>query len=456
MTVARRTAVSGIFYPGEEVSLREKVQSLLKEAPIYPVRPTAIIVPHSTYGYSGSVAASAYASLKRFRKELNHIVILGAAHHNTVDGIAATDFAEFECPLGKVATNKEALTKLNKFDFVNVDNIAHSGEHSIEVQLPFLHEVLDDFTITPLIVGKSNENDIARIMEELSAPGTLFVVSATLSEYQTYSVATGIDRQTARSIELLDLSAIEAYNSLGSYAIKGLIQYAKNTDHSIKNIDYKNAGDTAGDKSRVIGYMASYCVRNDSRWAVATQEERDYLLAISYNTMAKRLGLPSKAVPAEPKFTSKDVDTFITLRLNGELRGCSGTLYNPTNLVDGVVANTVDAAFEDMRFTPLTAAELNEIDITVSILSPLEKVSVDSEEALLDKLRVGVDGVAITCGFKRGNFLPRVWEKYPEPQVFWQQLKSRLGLEKYDWSDDFVISRYRTCSFSLRSTTLEA
>lgn len=450
MSKARKTAVSGIFYPGNEEVVKEQVQTFLGEAPIYPVRPTAIIVPHSVFSYSGSVAASAYASLKRFKHELNHIVLLGSAHHNNVEGIAATAHTEFESAVGSVKTNTESFAKIEDISSVHINEMAHRDEHSIEVQLPFLQEVLEDFTITPLIVGKADAQDVAEVIERLSGDGTLVVVSTDLSQYQSYAVANAMDRETCLSIESLDVTEVDSYRACGHYAIKGLVEFSKKTNHVLKNIDYRNSGDTTGDKTRVIGYLSSYCVRRDSRWSVTSKEQREYLLVKAYNAIAKRLGAERKLLPAEPKFSSQVVDTFVTLRLNGELRGCAGTLDASTDVVSDIVSNSLAAAFHDARFTSLTAEEFKDVDITISVLSQLDDLEVKSEEELLNSSRVGVDGVTVTQGFKRGNFLPRVWEKYKDPQTFWNVLRSRIGLED-SWADDLTFKRYRTCSFSLKS-----
>ena len=260
MTTVRKSAVSGIFYPDQELDLQSKVQELLSEAPVYSLRPTAIVVPHSSLSYSGKIAASAYASLAQFQDEIKDVIVLGSSHHNAVKGVVVCTYQEFECSARTVKTNPQILNKIKGLDFVSVDDSVHDGEHSIEVQLPFLNEVLSDYSITPLAVGEVDPSDVARLMETVVSPQALFVISTDFSQYMPYEEAKEADKETLKSIELLDKSGIDSYKACNHIALKGLLEYAKLTKSSMKNLCYENSGDTGDNKDRVIGYISSYCL----------------------------------------------------------------------------------------------------------------------------------------------------------------------------------------------------
>jgi AmmeMemoRadiSam system protein A len=156
-----------------------------------------------------------------------------------------------------------------------------------------------------------------------------------------------------------------------------------------------------------------------------------------------RTGKPLAVDPEEfpPALRAKHA-SFVTLRRNGTLRGCIGTLEGNVPLVFGVAENAFKAAFRDPRFSPLAERDLSEIEIHISVLSPLERVEVSSESDLLAKLRPGVDGVVLRQGLQQGTFLPSVWEELPDAAQFVRQLKRKAGLPAEHWSDTLEVWRY--------------
>ncbi len=134
--------------------------------------------------------------------------------------------------------------------------------------------------------------------------------------------------------------------------------------------------------------------------------------------------------------------SFVTLRKQAALRGCIGSLESASPLVVSVWHNARQAAFHDPRFPPLQEEEINSIEIQVSILSPLERLDVTSEESLLGRLRPGVDGLLIADGSQRGTFLPAVWDSLPEPREFVRELKRKAGLAADHWSNSLEVWRY--------------
>lgn len=140
--------------------------------------------------------------------------------------------------------------------------------------------------------------------------------------------------------------------------------------------------------------------------------------------------------------------SFVTLRREGELRGCIGSLSPHRPLVADVADNAFAAAFKDTRFYPLQAHELPGLELHISVLSPAEPLHFSDEQSLLEQLRPGKDGLILEEGYFRGTFLPSVWEQLPSKVQFLQHLKLKAGLPADYWSDMLRVSRYTTQSFS--------
>jgi len=170
------------------------------------------------------------------------------------------------------------------------------------------------------------------------------------------------------------------------------------------------------------------------------------LLQLARAAIAQRLGLAAD-LPARAAWLEKTGACFVTLKAHGQLRGCIGSLEARQALYDDVVHNAVAAALRDPRFPPLSAAELNEVEIEVSLLSPATPIDCFDEADALAQLRPGVDGIILEYGAHRGTFLPQVWEDLPQPQLFLAHLKRKAGLPENFWSDDIRLSRYTVQKF---------
>ena len=256
--VIRPAAVAGMFYPGGPLDLADDVRRLLDRAtvPALPARPKALVVPHAGYRYSGSVAASAYASLAPWAGGIRRVVLLGPCHRVAVRGLAASGAAAFTTPLGLVPLDQAAIGTALKLPQVILHDAAHADEHSLEVQLPFLQAVLDDFTLVPFAVGYATPDEVAELLELLwDGSETLFVISSDLSHYHAYADAQRRDRRTADDILHLR-QLIDHDQACGATPINGLIELARRRNLEPHLIDLRNSGDTAGDKSRVVGYAS--------------------------------------------------------------------------------------------------------------------------------------------------------------------------------------------------------
>lgn len=250
-----------MFYPAAAKQLRHDVELLLAAAAAksHPgLAPKVLIAPHAGYIYSGPVAASAYILLKSLREQIQRVVLLGPAHRVAVRGVATSCADFFETPLGRIPIDQTAIAELLKQPFVQASDRAHAQEHGLEVHLPFLQTVLPNpFTLVPLIVGECSPEQVAQLLEILwGGPETLIIISSDLSHYESYDQAVRHDAQTCHAIEKLDFQTLHHDDACGYYPVRGLLTLAKARGMSVKTLDLRNSGDTAGSRDQVVGYGA--------------------------------------------------------------------------------------------------------------------------------------------------------------------------------------------------------
>ncbi|RDH82572.1 MAG: AmmeMemoRadiSam system protein B [endosymbiont of Galathealinum brachiosum] len=257
----RPAAVAGMFYAGDPQQLSSDIQQFLDQADNPTnIIPKAIIAPHAGYQYSGSVAASAYKLLTSISNKIKQVILLGPAHRVAFSGIATPDADYFETPLGLIKVNSTFCKKAEQLDFVQHNKLAHKEEHSLEVHLPFLQTVLNDFELTPLVVGDCNRNDVAKLLELFWGDNeTLFIISTDLSHFNAYDIAKEQDLLTSNNIEKLQAENIHYDDACGRNPLNGLLTLAKQHHLKVNCLDLRNSGDTSGNKDRVVGY-GSYVV----------------------------------------------------------------------------------------------------------------------------------------------------------------------------------------------------
>lgn len=253
----RKPAVAGVFYPDDPARLRAMIDGFLNQFPLEGPAPKAIIVPHAGYQFSGAVAARAYARLTPLHDRIHRVVLLGPSHRVALAGIAAPTSGFFETPLGIVQVEQSELARLQALPQVGYLDSAHQLEHSLEVHLPFLQSVFDQFTLVPLVVGECSPEAVAEVLEALwGGDETLIVISSDLSHYHSYPVARELDRDTTRNIENLDYCRIGYEDACGRNPVNGLLYLANKRGLKVTTLDLCNSGDTGGPKDRVVGYGA--------------------------------------------------------------------------------------------------------------------------------------------------------------------------------------------------------
>ena len=456
LTAVRPAAIAGMFYPAEPEALLQSVRSMLAAVDVGGLAdkrpPKAIIAPHAGYIYSGPIAASVYARLAPLRQDVARVVLLGPAHRVAFGGIAVSGAEAFETPLGRVPLDREAAARLlASVPGVVTSDEAHAQEHSLEVHLPFLQTVFDRFTLLPLVVGGAPPDLVARVLEAVwGGPETLVVISSDLSHYLDYGAAQAMDRETCAAIERLDGNALTHPQACGRVPVAGILDLARRRGMSIETLDLRNSGDTAGPRDRVVGYGA---------WALTEPAQPP---------AQTPPGFPSELYPALPQIARQAIQmvladptarptmnagapqpllqagaVFVTLKRQGQLRGCIGSPIAWRPLAEDLIDNAIKAATQDPRFPPVGRDEFGHLTLSVSLLTPPLPMTIRDEADLLVQLRPQIDGLIIEDGEKRALFLPSVWEQLPKARDFLDQLKRKAGMAPDHWSSGFKASRFQ-------------
>ncbi|MHB1144782.1 MAG: AmmeMemoRadiSam system protein B [Thiobacillus sp.] len=442
MPTIRSAAVAGMFYPDSPSALKRTVTELLANASVTgsACPPKALIVPHAGYIYSGAVAASAYARLGELRGRIRRVVLLGPTHRVYIRGLALPEAERFATPLGEVALDRAGMQLLAGLPQVTRSAAAHQMEHALEVQLPFLQQVLGDFQLLPLAVGEATAAEVAEVLETVwGGDETLIVISSDLSHFLPDALARKVDGGTVGDILALK-PHLNHEQACGATPVNGLLLAARKHGLHPVVLDVRNSGDTAGDPDRVVGY-AAFAFEAAADPDQPDVEKGETLLKLARAEIASKLG-HEVASPAQAGWLREPGASFVTLTRQGELRGCIGTLEAHRSLEIDVRENAAAAAFRDPRFMPLSRAEFDEIRVEVSLLSPTETLAVGDEASALAALRPNIDGVVFEYRHFRSTFLPQVWEQLPEPAEFLAHLKRKAGLPVNFWAEDVRLSRY--------------
>jgi hypothetical protein len=435
-TTDRQPFVAGKFYPADNETLAKDISQLLetckKSNDNWNVR--AIICPHAGYVYSGKIAAAAYSSIASGSIYKN-IFIIASSHVMSFDGASVYSTGDYVTLDGKMKVNREIANRLISENRVfNFPVKSHIQEHSIEVQLPFIQKIFSNKPyIVPIIIGTDNENTIKKIAESLRpwfTTDNLFIISSDFSHYPSYNDALETDRSTFESISSLNPEIfLNTINRNSEKQIPGLatsmcgwtsgltlIYLAQgNRNLEIKHIDYCNSGDSPyGNKNEVVGYQAIALIENKGNSKPDPGQEPEF----SFNKEEKKqiFRIARKSIEAtlvgNKRFTS-DVNTlpvklkqqsgaFVTLKINGALRGCIGRFISSDPLYEVIQASALSSAFEDPRFNPLTKEEFNDTEIEITILGPMKKINNISE------IKLGKHGIYIKKDYRSGTMLPQV------------------------------------------------
>jgi len=321
---------------------------------------------------------------------------------------------------------------------------AHQQEHSLEVQLPFLQEVLGEaIRVLPMAVGSATPQQVAEVLERLwGGPETVIVISSDLSHYHPYDAAQAIDTATVQKV-LRGEPDLDHRQACGATPVNGLLVAAARHGLKPRLLAQCNSGDTAGPRDRVVGYasLAFEAAGAGPAHPGLPGDAGNTLVLAAAAAVIRSVGVQARADTSAPWLRQPGA-TFVTLKRNAQLRGCIGSLQAHRPLLEDVEHNALAAAHRDPRFQPLARGELQALRVEVSLLSPSEPMRFASQEDALAQLRPGVDGLVLQWQGRRSTFLPQVWEELREPREFMAHLKRKAGLAADFWAADVSLARY--------------
>ncbi|MBL8700044.1 MAG: AmmeMemoRadiSam system protein B [Alphaproteobacteria bacterium] len=448
--ILQAAGVAGSFYPAATEACARMVDAQFAQARSFDVAAKAIVAPHAGFAYSGAIQATAYAPLRARRDTITRVVILAPAHRVAFAGLALSPAEHWATPLGTLPVDWGFLATVLRLPNVAVDGAPFAREHAIEVQLPFIQRALGEVAICPVLVGGAGPDLVAAALRALwGGPETAIVVSSDLSHFLDDAGARARDAAAAEAIELLDGRRLDGDQACGHRAIAGLLVEARARDLRATALDLRNSAATSGTPDRVVGYGAF--AFEPALGARLDPPARAALVDLARRSIA--IGLERGAAPAievdratVPLLAARRA-SFVTLTLDGRLRGCIGSLQPHRALAVDVATNAFKAGFADPRFAPLTAGEIARLGIHVSILSHARPIAASSEAALVRALRPDVDGLIIRDGARQAIYLPSVWASIPDAAAFVRQLKLKAGMAADHWSAGFRAWRFTTETF---------
>jgi MEMO1 family protein len=430
--LTRPAAVAGTFYPLDSAGLRHDVEQYISRGESAVSKTRLLISPHAGYVYSGPVAGKGYATID---KNTKRVIIIGPSHHQYFTGIHLPEAQYYQTPLGKVTIDQTIVNELGKSPMAVKIKGVDGPEHCLEVQLPFLQVLLSDFTLTPVIVSNVDAEKVADLLLPFIDDTTLVIASSDLSHYHEQSIARSTDDKSIATI----ISNVDGdIDGCGETPIRVIMALAKRMDLTAVKVDARTSFETApqfGSQARVVGY-ASIAFRKKKADHQLSHELQHYLLKLARESLEASVN--RKPLPSPDTITSVLKDNrgcFVTLTLNGSLRGCIGYIDPIKPLYCAVIENARNAALSDPRFSPVTAKDLNKIRIEVSVLTIPENLIYKDSNDLLGKLRSHVDGVILQNGPYQSTFLPQVWEQLPDKITFLEHLAMKGGMSRDGWKN---------------------
>ena len=365
---------------------------------------------------------------------------MGPDHRVGFPGASVSTADAYETPLGTIRLSADA-SRLRKTGSPFTYNAASDeAEHSVEVVLPFLQTYIKEFSLVPVVMGPGDINAYVKAFLPFVDDNTLLVASSDLSHYLPQDAAKVRDAQTIDMIRQLKGEGLtpESNRACGAIPIRVILEFARKNRWEPVLLHYATSGDASGEYGRVVGYAAIAFFGGQPMDKHFTKEQGMALVALARRTIQENLGVQA---PANPKFAETLTDealkvkagTFVTLTMNGQLRGCIGSLEAREPLVEGVKHNALNAAFRDPRFSALTKKELGKVHVEVSILTDPKPLAYTDSKELLKKLRPGIDGLIIRQGYAGATFLPQVWEQLPDKEEFLAHLCMKAGLSPDEW-----------------------
>ena len=434
-------AAAGTFYPNNALELKKQIEFFAQYCQNdYTYASRAVIVPHAGLIYSGRLA---YEGISLLDRNLKNLFIFAPAHRVGFEGLSLSGFELWQTPLGEIEVNQQINNELKeKFNAQFFDK-AFEYEHSIEVQLPLIQSVFKNVKIIPLLAGSADYQVISQIIKYYyDDKENGFIISSDLSHFLTDEKAKKIDAVTADMIETGNIDNFQYEQACGALGIAGLVDFANKKNYSLIRIGMHNSGLTTGDKTRVVGYGSWFLYEGQTNEFI-----KKYYSKLIIDIC--RQAIKSKFEPdieeiKYPQIFGRIGACFVTLEKNNNLRGCIGSVIARRPLINDIIMNAKNSAFNDPRFLPVQQNEISQLKIAVSILSEPKKMSFTDENDLLRQMRPNIDGIIIKDGIYQAVYLPSVWEQLPDKREFLETLKVKAGLNPDYFSDTFEAYRFET------------
>lgn len=474
ISYTRQPAVAGPmgFYPSDPRKLRHLVQTFIDEAQsLVETEPYGLIAPHAGYVYSGPVAGWAYRQVVNL--DFETVIVISPSHFQAFPFISVLPGGAYETPLGSVQIDSDLARKLIDAGgaLIQASRSGHENtglgrsEHALEVQLPFLQVALGDFNLIPVVMGRIDWKHCsalaAAIADIYSERKILVVASSDLSHYHSYNEAYALDRDVIDAIEggdgkeVFDGCLTGSLEACGGAPIAALLESANHCGpNEIRILRHATSGDVpSGMRDQVVGYLAAAVILDtDTRGSEElntakeiepenpdtldidlSPDDKKYLLALARNSIAREIGADYPADLKRELFPAvmlQQYALFVTLRKHNKLRGCIGHILPVGRLIEEVGRVGILAALEDPRFPLLEADELRDVEIEITILSPMRKVN-SSEEVI-----PGRHGLLIRQGHYQGLLLPQVaTERGWDREEFLRQTCLKAGLNTDAWRE---------------------
>ncbi len=458
--IVRPSALAGSWYAGSREDLEGQVKELLAAATKPETgkgRVGALIAPHAGYRYSGRSQAACYKAVEGARYE--RVILLGPTHRSGFQGFSIAPVTHYETPLGEIPLDLKVIEELRRHPLhqADVDPRAHALEHSLEIELPFLQVAIGEFQLVPILVGTITAYDrtmIACALRPFVDETTLMVAS---SDFTHFGSRFGYDPFSPSQERLKELDLGAAQLALKGDA-DGFMRYRLDTgaticgwlpisillstlpgDFSSDLLSYTTSADLTGDYADSVSYVAIAFYFKTAREEISplAKEEMERLVALARHSLdyGVKNGNPppeeklKEIFPPTPRILQRR-GVFVTLKVNGVLRGCIGRIFPSDPIYRATSEMAVAAALHDSRFKPVTEDELSKITVEVSALTPPRLIGGPEE------VRVGTDGVVLYKGRASAVFLPQVaTEQGWNRETYLSRLARKAGLSSDAWKE---------------------
>jgi len=451
----RKSVIAGTWYPGSEQELRKTINDFFesaKKAEI-PGEIFALVAPHAGYAYSGAIAARSYKQVSG--NTYDAVIIIAPSHREAVRGASIYHQGGFETPLGIVPIHEELAKAIIAADAsVRGSRDGHREEHSLEIQLPFLQIAIPDLKIVPIALQDYSWENCQRLADAITKAVTgkkvLLVASTDLYHGYSYDECVRSDKQTIAKIlelkpkELCKGLPTEEYQACGGGPVVVVEIVAMNLGANKTKLIYsKNSGDVTGNRD---GYVVGYAAIAVYKENTLHEEKVGVELGLNANDKATLLKIARESIeygvrkeepPAlkvESTILKEKRGAFVTLTKQGELRGCIGYVFPIKPLAATVQEMAAAAAFRDPRFTPVKKNEVADLEIEISVLTPLKEIKDVNE------IEVGTHGIVIEQGPYSGLLLPQVATDYGWDRItFLEHTCKKAGLHSDAWQDSETV-----------------